>query len=127
MMKKNWAQPSDKMLKVFPVSSNIKNKNGEELVSAYALLRPDSSWSIMIINKDQRQSFKVKIGLEKEHQISSLHFPLACYQYSGKQYQWIVNGEKSHPLKSLPPEEKTIEQGLIELPRYSLTIIRESK
>jgi hypothetical protein len=125
MMKKYWAQPSDRTLKVYPVSSNIKNENGEELVSAYALLRPDSTWSVMIINKDPNRSFKVNIHVQKQNQITSLHFPVICYQYSHKQYQWVADGEDSHPLKSLPPEEKTIRQSLIELPPYSLTISRE--
>jgi hypothetical protein len=127
MMKKYWAQPSDKMLKVYPVSSDIKNENGEELVSAYALFCPDSTWSVMIVNKDPKRAFKINIGVEKENQTTLLHFPNTCYQYSGKQYQWLVDGENSHPLKSLPPEETTIQQSLIELPPYSLTVIREKK
>jgi hypothetical protein len=127
MMKKFWAHPSEQTLNVYPVSSNIKNKNGEDLVSAYALLCPDSTWSVMILNKDPRKSFNVNIAVEKQNQISSLHFPVSCYQYSGKQYQWNVDGENSHPLKSLPPEEKIVQQGLIELLPYSLTVIKEKK
>lgn len=124
---KYWASPSDKTLKVYPVSSNIKNENGEELVSAYTLLCPDSTWSLMIVNKDSKQSFKASINVEKQNQVVPLHFPLNCYQYSSKQYQWLADGENSHPLKSLPPEEKIIQQGLIELPPYSLTVVREKK
>lgn len=125
MIKKSWAQPSDQILKAFPVSSNIQNENGEELVSAYALLCPDSSWSVMIVNKNPNQSYNVHIDVEKENQIRPLHFPLTCYQYSNKEYEWLVDGEDSHPLKSLPPEEKAIQQGTIELPPYSLTVVRE--
>lgn len=127
MMKKYWAQPSDKTLKVFSVSSTLKNKDGEELVSAYALLSPDSTWSVMVVNKDPNKTFRVNIAVEKRGLISSLQFPISCYQYSNKQYQWLVDGENSHPLKSLPPEEKIIPQGLIELPPYSLTIVGERK
>ena len=125
MMKKYWTQPANETLKVFPVSSNIKNGKEEELVSAYALLCPDSTWSLMIVNKDPKRSFKININVERQNQITSLHFPVTCYQYSNKQYQWLVDGENSRPLKSLPPEEKIIEQGLIELPQYSLTILRQ--
>jgi hypothetical protein len=81
----------------------------------------------MIVNKDPKRAFKINIGVEKENQTTLLHFPNTCYQYSGKQYQWLVDGENSHPLKSLPPEETTIQQSLIELPPYSLTVIREKK
>lgn len=127
MMKKYWAHPSDQTLKVYPVSSNIKNKKDEELVSAYALLCPDSTWSVMIVNKDPKQSHKITIDVEKGNQSASLHLPLSCYQYSGKQYQWHVNGANSRPSKSLPPEEKIIQQGLITLPPYSLTVVREQR
>jgi hypothetical protein len=125
MMKKYWAQPSSQTLKVFPVSSGIKNEIGEQLVSAYALLSPDSAWSLMIVNKDPKRAFRVSIDVEQQNQITSLHFPLTCYQYSNKQYHWLVDGENSHPSRSLPPEEKIIQQGLIDLPPYSLTVIRE--
>jgi hypothetical protein len=127
MMKKYWTQPSGQTLKVFPVSSNIKNEKGEELISAYALLCPDSTWSVMIVNKDPKRSFNVNIDVEKQNQLAPLHFPVTSYQYSDKQYQWLIDGENSHPLKSLPPEKKTMQQGLIELPPFSLTVIRESK
>lgn len=127
MMKKYWAHPSDQTLKVYPVSSTIKNKSGEELVSAYALLCPDSTWSLMIVNKDPKQSYKINIDVEKGNQNTFLHFPLSCYQYSGKEYQWHVDGANSRPSKSLPPEEKIIHRGLIALPPYSLTVVRERK
>jgi hypothetical protein len=127
MIKKYWAKPSNQMLNVYPVSSTIKNEKGEELVSAYALISPDSSWSVMAINKDPKRTFKINIAVEKEHVDRSLRFPLAVYQYSGKQYQWVVKGEDSHPSRSLPPEENMMEKGLIELPPYSLTVVRENK
>jgi len=127
MMKKYWAQPSDKVVRLFPVSSNKKNENGEELISAYALLCPDSTWSLMIVNKDPKRSFKVNVDVEKQNQMTSLHLPVICYQYSNKQYQWLADAENSHPLKTLPPEEKIIQQGLIELPPYSLTVVREKR
>jgi hypothetical protein len=124
MMKKHWAQPSSQLLNVYPVSSNIKNNKDEELVSAYALRSPDSTWSVMIVNKDPKSAYEVNIDIEKDHVNRSLRFPLTAYQYSGKQYQWLVRGEDSHPSRSLPPEEKIIEKGLIDLPPYSLTVVR---
>lgn len=125
MVKQYWAQPSDRRLRVFPASSDCKNEKGEELISAYALLCPDSTWSLMIVNKDPKHAFKVSIGIEKQNQIAPLRFPATCYQYSDKQYQWLADGENSRPLRSLPPEEKIIQQGPVELPPYSLTVIRE--
>jgi hypothetical protein len=127
MMKKYWAQPSTQLLNVYPVSSNMKNEKGEEVVSGYALLSADCTWSVMIINKDPKKVFKVKIDIDKDQVIHSLRFPVIAYQYSGKQYQWLVKGEESHPSRSFPPEEKTFQKGVIELPPYSLTVVRVKK
>lgn len=127
MMKKYWAQPAGDSVRVYPVSSTMQNKQGEELVSAYALLTPDNNWSLMVINKDPNKSYRVSVKVDEGGKASSLRLPLTCYQYSGKQYKWVVDGENSHPSKSLPPVEKTIRRNLIELPPFSLTVLKQTR
>ena len=127
MLKKYWSQPSIESLDVYPVSSGIENKDGEELVSAYALHTADDRWSIMVINKDPKRSYKVHIDVDEGGKTSPLRFPMTCYQYSRKQYKWVVNGENSHPSKSLPPEEKTLKRNSIELPPFSLTVLKQTR
>jgi hypothetical protein len=127
MMKKYWAQPAGDSVRVYPVSSTMQNKQGEELVSSYALLTPDNNWSLMVINKDPKKSYRVSVKVDEGGKTSSLRPPLTCYQYSGKQYKWVVSGENSHPSRSLPPEEKTLKGNSIELPPFSLTVLRQTR
>jgi hypothetical protein len=127
MMKKYWAQPAGDSVRVYPVSSTMQNKQGEELVSAYALLTPDNNWSLMVINKDPKRSYRVSVKVDEGGKTSSLRPPLTCYQYSGRQYEWVVSGENSHPSRSLPPEEKTLKGNSIELPPFSLTVLKQTR
>jgi hypothetical protein len=124
ILKKYWAQPSGSRLRIYPVSSNVWNEQGQELVSAYALLCPDGTWSVMIVNKDPKRAYRMGLNMEKQNKTSSISLPSLCYQYSGREYRWLVDGVKSRPLKSLPPEQKKVSNNQIELPPYSLTVIR---
>jgi hypothetical protein len=122
-----WAQPANNSLEVYPASADVTNKNGEPLISAYALRTPDSTWSLLIINKDPAKAYKLRVLIENEKNgtVHPLRFPASCYQYSGKQYLWKSNGLQGHPLRSLPPEARIIQKGTaIGLPPYSVTVIR---
>ena len=48
-----WVQPGNGSHRLFPATSDIRDGAGNILVTAYAALRPDGQWSIMVINKDQ--------------------------------------------------------------------------
>jgi hypothetical protein len=43
------------MRKPFKVVSDVKDSDGNILVTAYALERPDGQWSILLVNKDKDQ------------------------------------------------------------------------
>jgi hypothetical protein len=59
---KEWLQPVDSVHKLFKVSSDVKDKAGNILVTAYAVERPDGQWSIMLVNKDHDNAYSVKVG-----------------------------------------------------------------
>lgn len=122
-----WAQTANQSLEVFPATSDLVDKYNQQLISVYALKTKDNKWSLLLINKDEVNEHTVKIEMENQKNNGALHFtfPALCYQYSGKQYEWKADGLKGHPVKSLPPEEKTINQNSITLPPFSLTVIRE--
>jgi hypothetical protein len=58
---KEWVQPVDAAHKLFKVGSDVKDHDGNILVTAYAVERPDGLWSVMLINKDQDTDHSVKI------------------------------------------------------------------
>lgn len=61
VISKEWVQPVDAVHKLFRVASNVKDKDGNVVVTAYAVERPDGEWSIMLINKDHDNDHSVKI------------------------------------------------------------------
>src|SRR4029077_6180073 len=58
---KEWAQPVDAVHKLYKVASDVKDKDGNILVTAYALERPDGQWSVMLVNKDADTDHAVKV------------------------------------------------------------------
>jgi hypothetical protein len=58
---KEWVQPVDAIHKLFKVASDVKDKNGNTLVTAYAVDRPDGQWSVMLVNKDRDNDHSVKV------------------------------------------------------------------
>ena len=62
MITKEWVQPVDAVHKLFKVSSDVKDKDGNILVTAYAVERPDGQWSVMLVNKDHDNDHSVKVA-----------------------------------------------------------------
>jgi hypothetical protein len=58
---KEWVQPVDAIHKLFKVASDVKDKDGKTLVTAYAVERPDGQWSVMLVNKDHDNDHSVKV------------------------------------------------------------------
>jgi hypothetical protein len=58
---KEWVQPVDAIHKLYKVGSDVKDKDGNILVTAYAVERPDGQWSVMLVNKDQDNDHSVKV------------------------------------------------------------------
>ncbi|MGN6530503.1 MAG: discoidin domain-containing protein, partial [Ginsengibacter sp.] len=90
MITQNWAQPSDSILEIYPVSSNINIRKKEPVITTYPLRSNDGKWSVMLINKDPHRTWNVDIDVENiiSKQRTSLHFE-QIIQYSRQQYYWV--------------------------------------
>ena len=58
---REWVQPVDAIHKLFKVASDVKDKDGKALVTAYAVERPDGQWSVMLVNKDPDSNHSVRV------------------------------------------------------------------
>jgi hypothetical protein len=58
---KEWVQPVDAAHKLYKAASDVKDKDGNVLVTAYPLERPDGLWSVMLVNKDPDNDHAVKV------------------------------------------------------------------
>jgi hypothetical protein len=129
MLMHNWASPSDSALEVYPVQTDVVNKQGQTLITAYAIRRPDNKWSIILINKNPQKKWDADVAILNTltKASSKLSFPLHVIQYSRLQYHWKANGSKGHPTLELPPLDKMFSiNDPLTLPPYSLTVIREN-
>ena len=105
-------------------------ENGKvEPVSAYAVYRPDGVWSLMLINKNPTNSYRVGVdfGSSSRTKYFKWRGPLDLYQYSGRNYQLSDDKDKPRPIKSDPPEHLTIAKPRFDLPAYSITVLRAKR
>lgn len=121
-----WATQLNTQVEVYPVIYNNPDRN--KRISAYALLCTDSTWSILLINKNPFYKCNVSINIfNKENQTESVfNYPSLIYQYSSAQYKWKEDGVNGYPVMDVPPKKVYIYSNTtIELPPYSLTIVRQ--
>lgn len=59
-----WVQPVDKIHKLYKAASNVLDKNGHELITAYPVVRPDGRGSVMLINKDENNGHSVRVTFD---------------------------------------------------------------
>ncbi|MGC2368353.1 MAG: discoidin domain-containing protein [Candidatus Sulfotelmatobacter sp.] len=64
MINLEWVVPGNEQHKVFSARSDINDGAGHAMVTAYALKRPDGQWSLLVVNRDQRNAHRVKIAFE---------------------------------------------------------------
>ncbi len=131
LLTQQWAKPGDEWHELFPARVTAKNRQGDELITAYALKRPDDLWSLLLINKDPKRTIQTNIIFHNTRSGAHGYFlgSVDLYQYSDKQY--VLGGPDSdpYPVKADEPEHRVIQSSQtkatqITLPPYSLTVIR---
>ena len=60
-----WVQSSGGEHQVFAANSDVEDGAGHELVTAYAVKRPDGNWGVMAVNRDQQNAHRVRIDVYK--------------------------------------------------------------
>jgi F5/8 type C domain len=127
MLTQEWAQPIDADHKLFRASSDLKNSEGNVLVTAYALKRPDGQWSLMLINKDHDHPHSVRVLFNAEGKSTFYAGTVDLITFGKTQYQWHPNRKKGYADPNNPPAKSRVdasENTLYELPAASLTILR---
>jgi hypothetical protein len=116
----------------------VKDKDGNILVTAYALERPDGQWSIMLVNKDQDNDHSVKVAFNDRHfsgTVDRIVFGAAEYQFHADPVQPAPAGGRGgrsgisgHPDPDGPPSKSTMTAGgrdtLYQLPKASIIVLR---
>jgi len=126
LLSQEWVKPGDEVHELYPAVSDLMNSQGEQIVTAYALRRPDGLWSLMLINKDPSRAHEVKVAFrDGARGMSEFVGSVDMFQFSHEQYQLSSDRDNPRPIKSESPAHTVIQAGsTIDLPSYSLTVVR---
>jgi len=129
MINLEWVQHRSGIHQMFPASADLKDADGNLLVTAYAVHRPDGKWSLMLVNRDENKPHTVRISFEnpKDKRLSFFSGNVSWNSFGSDQYVWQNDGPNSHPNPNLPPVSAAItanEQTVFTLPKASITVVR---
>jgi hypothetical protein len=145
-----WAQPGGGEHQVYSAKSDIGDGAGRQLVTAYALKRPDGEWSLMAVNRDQENAHRVRIAFrgasgEKPDSGESFVGPVEVATFGSMQYKWnpptaqfgaheetagaasvaVYNGGKADPDGPIAhAKQNASKDTLYDLPAASVVVIR---
>jgi len=85
-----WVQPVDKIHKLFQATSNVLDGNGNEVITAYPVERPDGQWSVMLINKDEKNDHSVRVSFSDPATKQARFFmgTVDRIVFGSAEYQW---------------------------------------
>ena len=130
---REWVQPVDAIHKLYKVASDMRDKDGNTLVTAYAVARPDGQWSVMLVNKDQDTDHSVKMTFADSIAGHDRFFSGTVDRvvFGPAEYQWHPDpapGVNGHAFPDGPPSVSTITSGgpdtLYRLPKASIIVLR---
>jgi hypothetical protein len=128
MLTQEWAEPTDAEHRLFHATSTIKDAEGHVLVTAYAVLRPDGQWALMLINKDYDNAHPVKITFHDEDAKSDRTFvgQVDRITFGKEQYKWHPALRDGYADPDGPVARSTLPDGTDRymLPAASMTVLR---
>ncbi len=128
LITQEWVQPKDAQHRLYTAASDIKDSEGHVLVTAYAVLRPDQQWSLMLINKDYDHPHQVRIVFQdSKNTTRAFAGEVTMLTFGKAQYQWHSARREGYADPDGPPAKSTLTAGpdaLYTLPPASLNIIR---
>ncbi|MGA7640268.1 MAG: hypothetical protein WCB00_25275 [Candidatus Acidiferrales bacterium] len=107
----------------------MKDAQGDVLVTAYALLRPDGQWSLLLMNKDYDHPHPVQIVFHDGASNSDRFFTgsVTMVTFGKAQYQWHPAGRYGYADPDGPAVMSRLNGGAdakYTLPPASITVLR---
>lgn len=129
MINQEWVQHRSGVHQMFSSSTDIKDADGNLLVTSYAVYRPDGNWSLMLVNRDEMNPHSVRVAFDdaKTRQTVSYSGPVTLVTFGSEQYVWINDGFNSHADPDNPPVASAIQANagsVFNLPKASITVLR---
>ena len=129
LITQEWVQPEDAEHRVFRAESDAKDAPGHVLVTAYAVLRPDGQWSLLLINKDHDNAHSVRITFsDADRKVERAYVGQVTMVTFGKdQYRWHPNRKQGYAEPDGPAVTSTMQataDAIYTLPSASVTVVR---
>jgi hypothetical protein len=124
-----WVQHHSGVHVMFPSTTDIKDEDGNILVTSYAVRRPDGNWSLMLVNRDEKNPHSVRVQFEESNGKTNVSFtgPVTHVTFGSNQYVWVNDGTNSHADPDHPPVATTVlasPETEFHLPQASITVLR---
>jgi hypothetical protein len=127
MMNLEWLQHRSGTHRMFPSTTGIVDSDGNSLVTSYAVHRPDGSWSLMLVNRDETNPHTVRVAFDDSKTKRSFTGQVTMITFGSEQYVWKAEGAKSHADPDGPPVASFLAgnpQTMFTLPKASVTVLR---
>jgi hypothetical protein len=131
MINVEWVQHRSGVHDMFPSSVDIKDGEGNALLTSYAVHRPDGNWSLMVVNRDESNAHTVRVAFADARRGTTGSFagPVRMVTFGSEQYLWKNDGANSHADPDGPPVGASLPGGrgaTFRLPKASVTVLRGS-
>lgn len=129
MINLEWVAHRSGVHQMFPSSIDLKDRDGNLLITSYAVHRPDGNWSLMLVNRDESNPHTVRVAFDDSMSKRTRSFsgPVTFVTFGTEQYVWKDDGANSHADPDGPPSSATITgnaQATFTLPKASITVLR---
>lgn len=123
-----WVTHGGGTHQLYPAAADLQDEAKHDLITAYAVKRPDGEWSLLVINKDPSNAHEVKIAFENQGKEVPGGFagPLKMVTFGAAEYVWHSSGAKSHADPDGPARRSSLEwkdTQKVLLPKASVTVL----
>jgi hypothetical protein len=126
----DWVEPGSGVHQVFSASSDVTDGANNTLVTAYALRRPDATWSLLLINKDQHNAHNLRIFFDGDGGANGVpqafRGEVTSTTFGSAQYQWHPTPTGGSADPDGPPLRSTITtnpETIYTLPAASIVVL----
>jgi hypothetical protein len=120
-----WLQHGAGIHHMFLSSANILDDAKNVLVTSYAVKRPDGTWSLLLVNRDQNNPHPVRVTIASESGGSESHFTgdVKVVSFGSEQYVWQDSGHADPDGPAVAAQVAANAQTVFSLPKASVTVI----
>jgi hypothetical protein len=129
LLTQEWAQPVDQLHAIYPARTDIRDGEGRQRVTVYAIFRPDHQWAVLLVNKDHASTHSVSVRFKDWSRNTAHYFQGSVRQVSfgAENYTWHADGANGYANPDGPAVVSTQVGGRREeyvLPPASITVLR---